>query len=77
MPTRINAIDVGEVDVSPAPTSSSMQATRRGTPPDPLLGPYTMLLDPYIDWRSMIGGAYPSTEPLPDAAAQKRRAGEP
>jgi len=61
LPSRINAIDVGEVDVNLTPNFFVEQATRRGVSPDPLLGSYSILLDPYIDWRSMLGGAYPTT----------------
>jgi len=66
IPTRVSAIDVGEVDLSSAPNFFAEQATRRnpGTV-DPLLGPFSVLLDPYVDWRSMIGGAYPTTVALP------------
>ena len=73
-PTRINAIDVGEVDVSTATSFFVDQATRRSTTPDPLIGSYAMLLDSYIDWRSMIGGAYPTTVAL--AAASEARDGD-
>jgi hypothetical protein len=69
MPTRINATDVGEIELSSASNFFVDQAGRRGAS-DPLLGPYAMILDPYVDWRSIIGGAYPSTsavesEPAP------------
>ena len=75
MPTRINAIDVGEVDVSLASNFFVEQATRRGAPPDPLIGSYGMLLDPYVDWRSMIGGAYPTTTALNSSEAGDGHAG--
>ena len=69
MPTRINAVDVGEIELSMSP-NAFVDATLKGVrTTDPLLGPYGMLLDPYVDWRSIIGGAYPSTsaaaEPSP------------
>ena len=74
-PTRINAIDVGEVDVSLASNFLVDQATRRSTAPDPLIGAYAMLLDSYVDWRSMIGGAYPTTVPLDTSEAIRDDAG--
>jgi hypothetical protein len=69
MPTRINATDVGEIELSSASNFFVDQAGRRDAS-DPLLGPYAMILDPYVDWRSITGGAYPSTsavdrEPTP------------
>jgi len=66
--SRINAVDVGDVEFSAA--NQFVDAAQRGTEAvnDPLLGPFATLLDPYVDWRSMIGGVYPTTVPL-DAAA--------
>jgi hypothetical protein len=34
-----------------------------------------MLLDPYVDWRSMIGGAYPTTTALDSSEAGDGNAG--
>ena len=64
MATRISAIDVGEVELSGV-ANAFVDASLKGVrTPDPLLGPYTALLDPYVDWRSMITGAYPTTNPV-------------
>lgn len=65
---RISAIDVGDIEIaSVAPfTEAAMKGVGAGG--DPLLGPFASYLDPYIDWRSMIGGPYPVTEPLPATA---------
>jgi hypothetical protein len=63
LPTRINATDVGEIDLSPAANFFVDQSGRRGAT-DPLLGPFAMLLDEFVDWRTMLGGAYPATTPV-------------
>lgn len=65
LPTKISAIDVGQVDLSLAPNLLVEQSAKRSTSTDPLLGPYAMRLDPYIDYRSMLGGALPTTVALP------------
>jgi hypothetical protein len=63
--SRISAMDVGDVELTAASNFFVDQATRRGgTDLDPLLGAFADLLDPYIDWRSMLGGAYPTTVAL-------------
>jgi hypothetical protein len=63
--TRINAIDVGEVDLTYTPTPFVDQANKRAAP-DPLIGPWSAMLDPYVDWRASIGGVvYPTTKPGP------------
>jgi hypothetical protein len=75
VPTRINAIDVGEIELSSA-ANAFVDATLKGVrTTDPLLGPYTALLDPYIDWRSMIGGAYPMTVALDTSEAADAQPG--
>lgn len=61
VPLRIATTDVGEIEFSAAPNLFVDATTKRGNVADPLLGPYAMLLDTWVDWRSMIGGAYPST----------------
>lgn len=61
MATRIATTDVGEVEWSNAGNVFVEASTRRGNVTDPLLGPWGMVLDTYVDWRTMIGGAYPST----------------
>lgn len=61
IPTRIATPDAGEVEYSTTANLFLDAATKRGNIADPLLGPYAMLLDTWVDWRSMIGGAYPST----------------
>jgi hypothetical protein len=61
--TRISVQDVGEVDYA-NPNYFVDASTKRGSQGgvDPLLGPYAMVLDSYVDWRSMLGAAvYPST----------------
>jgi hypothetical protein len=67
LPTRISATDVGEIELSPAANFFVDQSGRRGAA-DPLLGPFAMLLDPYVDWRTMLGGAYPATTPVEAAS---------
>jgi hypothetical protein len=66
LPTRISAIDVGDVEFSTAP-NAIVEATMKGVgTEDPLLGPYAMLLDPYVDYRSILSaGTLPTTAPLP------------
>lgn len=58
----ITAIDVGTVELD-AGNTFVQSATRYGGPGlNPLLGPWTSLLDPYRDFRGKIGGtAYAST----------------
>jgi hypothetical protein len=66
--SRISAVDVGDVELTPSSNFFVDQATRRGGAGlDPLLGAFADMLDPYIDWRSMLGGAYPTTTALPAA----------
>jgi hypothetical protein len=63
LPTRINAVDVGETDLSASPNFFVEQASRGIT--DPLLGPWTKVLDLYVDHRALIGGPLPTTTALP------------
>lgn len=61
MATRISTTDVGEVEWSNS-GNVFVEATLKGVRiTDPILGPWGVVLDPYVDWRSMIGGAYPTT----------------
>jgi hypothetical protein len=65
LPTRISAIDVGEVELTLAP-NPIVEATMKGVgTSDPLLGPYTEALDPFVDYRGMATGPLPTSEPLP------------
>lgn len=60
---RINAVDVGDVEFSTGLGGFVADASRKGSN-DPLIGPWSALLDPYVDWRAFIGGAlYPTTRP--------------
>lgn len=59
--TRIATTDLGEIEFSQSP-NVFVDATLKGVrTTDPLLGPWGMVLDTHVDWRSLIGGAYPST----------------
>jgi hypothetical protein len=63
LPARINVLDVGDVDFAPGGPSFASSAAKGGG--DPLLGPYTAVLEPFVDYRSMLGGPLPSTVALP------------
>jgi gp6-like head-tail connector protein len=65
--SAINVTDVGSVDV--ASGSPFVQAATKGTGAvDPILGPYTSVLDSYVDHRNLqIGSAlFPVTEAVPE-----------
>jgi hypothetical protein len=62
---RISAIDVGDVELGGNSAFVEGAMKGAGAVSDPLLGPFANLLDPYVDWRSLIGGAYASTTALP------------
>lgn len=64
MPTRINAVDVGETDLAPSANFFVDRASRSGVA-DPLLGPWTKLLEIYVDHRALIGAPMPTTRALP------------
>lgn len=64
LPSRINATDVGSIDLDQAPNYLVDQASRAGRVADPLLGPYVGLLEPYVDWRAMTGSAAYATTKL-------------
>jgi hypothetical protein len=66
-PARVVVQDVGEVQMMPAANFFIQEATqqRASGGVDPLLGPFNTVLDPYVDWRTMLGGAYPTTVALP------------
>jgi len=66
LPSRISVQDVGEVDINLTPNFFVEQAMRHSTSTDPLIAAWATLLDPYVDWRSLLGGsgAYPTTVPL-------------
>ena len=69
MPTRVLAFDVGRVDLN-LTANVLVDAASKGTK-DPLLGPFAELLEPYVDYRSMIGGAaYPITTVVPTTPRQ-------
>jgi hypothetical protein len=77
LPTAINAMDVGSVTLSLAPNYLADQASRAGKVDDPVLGIYAKLLDPFIDWRTMIGGsAYPVTTTIGPPAREPAAAAE-
>jgi hypothetical protein len=68
--TRIAATDVGEVDFSYGLGGFALDASKKSAP-DPLLGPWATMLDPYVDWRAFIGSEnYPTTKPGPAAAKE-------
>jgi hypothetical protein len=63
--TRIATTDVGEVDFSEGLAGFAGDAAKKAAG-DPLIGPWSVLLDPYVDWRAFIGGdSYPTTRPGP------------
>jgi hypothetical protein len=62
LPTRINTLDVGGVELNLAPNFIAAEASKAGKVADPLLGIYSTVLDPYVDYRNVTGGmAYPTT----------------
>ena len=66
LPTRISAIDVGEVDLSLSPNVLVEQSAKRAGSVDPLLGPYATLLDEFVDYRSIMAAtAQPTSAALP------------
>ena len=64
---RISVIDVGDVELSPV--NPFVQAASRGPgAADPLLGPYTNVLDVYVDHRSGMGlEIFPTTSAVIEA----------
>ena len=66
LPRRISTIDVGDVELSMAPNALVEATMKSGGTADPLLGPYTTLLDEFVDYRSIISAtAQPTTRALP------------
>ena len=52
----ITVADVGAVQLGGAAGEFETNAMRTASHVDPLLGPWTQLLEPYVELRSMIGG---------------------
>jgi hypothetical protein len=53
----VNAIDVGEVSFYDSSKLLEQQIASTAEGGDPLLGPFTASLAPYVDWRSGLGSA--------------------
>lgn len=66
MASIINVTDVGSVEFSHAPGSAYEIALLKGKDIDPILGPFSSVLDHYRDFRQILGGvARPFTTVLP------------
>jgi hypothetical protein len=63
--TSINIADTGSIDLAGVSSTDFVGAALKGDI-DPMLGPYTATLDPYVDWRSTLGSSNTASSVLVD-----------